>query len=113
MQIWPAICALRLSSLAFSNWPNSFSTSRWSALRRKATATVAGAGALGLSSAMALAEAGFAVTVCDPGPAFANASAVAGGMVAPSFEAVLDAAAAPHFDLLLAARNLWPDLEAR
>jgi glycine oxidase len=82
-------------------------------MSRKATATVAGAGALGLSCALALAEAGFAVTVCDPGPPFANASAVAGGMLAPSFEAVLDSAAADHLDLLLAARNLWPALEAR
>jgi glycine oxidase len=82
-------------------------------MSRKATATVAGAGALGLSCALTLAEAGFAVTVCDPGPPFANASAVAGGMLAPAFEAVLDPAAADHFDLLLAARNLWPALEAR
>jgi len=82
-------------------------------MSRKATATVAGAGALGLSCALALADAGFAVTVCDPGPPLANASAVAGGMVAPTFEAVLDAAAAPHLDLLLAARDLWPALEVR
>ncbi|CAN7143346.1 FAD-dependent oxidoreductase [Phenylobacterium sp. LjRoot225] len=82
-------------------------------MSKKATATVAGAGALGLSCALALADAGFEVTVCDPGPPFVNASAVAGGMVAPSFEAVLDSAAADHFDLLLAARNLWPALEAR
>jgi glycine oxidase len=77
-----------------------------------AKATVAGAGALGLSSALALADAGFAVTVCEPAP-LAGASAVAGGMLAPVFEAVLDAEAAPHFDLLLAARDLWPALEAR
>jgi glycine oxidase len=76
-------------------------------------ATVAGAGALGLSVALALADAGFAVTVCDPGPSLGNASAVAGGMLAPVFEAVLDATAAPHFDLLIAARNLWPALELR
>jgi glycine oxidase len=82
-------------------------------MSRKGTATVAGAGALGLSCALALADAGFAVTVCDPGPPLANASAVAGGMVAPAFEAVLDPEAGDHFDLLLAARNLWPALEAR
>jgi glycine oxidase len=29
------------------------------------------------------------------------------------FEAVLDAEAAPHFDLLMAARDLWPALEVR
>jgi glycine oxidase len=79
----------------------------------KAKVTVAGAGALGLSSALALADAGFAVTVCDPGPPLGNASAVAGGMLAPVFEAVLDEAATPHFDLLMAARDLWPALEAR
>jgi glycine oxidase len=75
--------------------------------------TVAGAGALGLSAALALADAGCAVTVFDPAPAAANASGVAGGMLAPVFEAVLDADATPHFDLLLAARDLWPALEAR
>lgn len=79
----------------------------------KSTVTVAGAGALGLSCALALADAGFAVTVCDPGPALGNASAVAGGMIAPSFEAVLDVEATAHFDLLMAARDLWPALEAR
>jgi glycine oxidase len=78
-----------------------------------AKVTVAGAGALGLSCALALADAGFAVTACDPAPPFANASGVAGGMLAPVFEAVLDPEAAAHFDLLLAARNLWPGLEAR
>lgn len=79
----------------------------------KATATVAGAGALGLSCALALADAGFQVTVCDPAQPFANASGVAGGMLAPVFEAVLDPQAAAHFDLLLAARDLWPALESR
>jgi glycine oxidase len=78
-----------------------------------AKATVAGAGAVGLSCALALADAGFAVTVCDPAPPFAGASGVAGGMLAPVFEAILDAEAAPHFDLLLGARDLWPALEAR
>ena len=79
----------------------------------KKKVTVAGAGALGLSCALALADAGFAVTVSDPGPPLGNASAVAGGMIAPSFEAVLDAEATAHFDLLLAARDVWPALEAR
>lgn len=73
--------------------------------------TVAGAGVLGLSSALALADAGCAVTVCDPGGP--NASAIAAGMIAPAFEAVLDEAAAPHLDLLLAARNAWPALAVR
>jgi glycine oxidase len=75
--------------------------------------TIAGAGALGLASALALADAGAQVTVCDPAPSGANASGVAAGMIAPAFEAVLDAAARPHFDVLLAARDLWPGLAER
>lgn len=82
-------------------------------MSKKPSATVAGAGALGLSCALALADAGFAVTICDPGPPFANASAIAGGMVAPTFETALDPQAAGHLELLLAARNLWPALEVR
>jgi glycine oxidase len=73
--------------------------------------TVAGAGALGLSAALALADAGCSVVVCDPGEP--RASAVAAGMLAPAFEAVLDPVAAPHADLLFAARNLWPALAER
>ena len=76
-----------------------------------AKVTVAGAGALGLTAALALADAGCQVTVCDPGGP--NASAVAAGMLAPVFEAVLDPAMAGAFDILLAARDLWPALEAR
>lgn len=75
--------------------------------------TVAGAGALGLSAALALADAGCAVTVCDPAAPAANASGVAAGMLAPAFEAALDPAAAGHFDILMAARDLWPALEVR
>lgn len=82
-------------------------------MAKRSSATVAGAGALGLSCAIALADAGFEVTVCDPAPPFVGASAVAGGMLAPAFEAVFDPEAAPHFDLLLAARDLWPAVEAR
>jgi glycine oxidase len=77
-----------------------------------AKVTVAGAGALGLTAALALADAGCVVTVCDPAPE-ASASAVAAGMLAPVFEAVLDAEAAPPFELMMAARDLWPGLEAR
>jgi glycine oxidase len=77
-----------------------------------AKVTVAGAGALGLCAALALADAGCVVTVCDPAPE-RSASAVAAGMLAPVFEAALDPAAADHFDLLMAARDLWPGLEAR
>jgi len=38
---------------------------------------------------------------------------VAAGMLAPVFEAALDAQAAGDLDLLLAARNLWPALAGR
>ena len=73
---------------------------------------MAGAGALGLSAALALAEAGCSVRVCDPAGQ-GQASAVAAGMLAPVFEAALDAGTAGDLDLLLAARNLWPALAAR
>ena len=75
------------------------------------TVVIAGAGVLGLTTALALADAGCSVTVCDPGGP--NASCVAAGMIAPVFEAVLDPAARAHFDLLLAARDLWPALAQR
>jgi glycine oxidase len=80
---------------------------------RGATVIVAGAGALGLSTALALADAGCAVTVCDPAVETANASRVAAGMLAPAFETVLDAANAENLALLLAARDLWPELAVR
>lgn len=75
------------------------------------TVTIAGAGVLGLATALALADAGCRVTVCDPGGF--NASSVAAGMIAPVFEAVLDAGARPHLGLLMAARDLWPALAQR
>src|SRR3990167_3650777 len=75
--------------------------------------TVAGAGALGLTTALALADAGAEVTVFDPADPLDNASGVAAGMLAPAFESVLDPAAAPQLDLMLAARDLWPALETR
>lgn len=75
--------------------------------------TVAGAGAFGLAAALALADAGARVEVFDPAEPGDNASGVAAGMLAPVFEAVLDGPAAPHFDLLMAARDLWPALETR
>ncbi|CAN5491774.1 FAD-dependent oxidoreductase [soil metagenome] len=82
-------------------------------MSRKPRITVAGAGALGLTTALALADAGAEVAVYDPSPAGGAASAVAAGMLAPVFEAVLDAETRAHFDLMLAARDLWPALEAR
>lgn len=72
---------------------------------------VAGAGVVGLTTALALAEAGCAVTLCDPGGP--NASSVAAGMIAPVFEAVLDDRARGHLDMLVAARDLWPGIAAR
>jgi glycine oxidase len=81
-------------------------------MSRRAEVIVAGAGALGLSTALALADAGCSVTVCDPATE-PNASAVAAGMLAPVFEAALDAETAGDLDLLMAARNLWPGLAAR
>src|SRR4051812_17701785 len=74
---------------------------------------VAGAGALGLATALALAEAGCAVTVCDPAPGFDGASGVAAGMLAPVFETVLDAEGPDDLALLLGARDLWPGLAGR
>jgi len=73
-----------------------------------ARVTVAGAGALGLTIALALAQAGARVTVHDPAAPGDNASGVAAGMLAPAFEAALDPVSADDFDLLLAARDLWP-----
>lgn len=74
---------------------------------------VAGAGVFGLASALALADAGFAVEVYDPAAPADNASGVAAGMLAPAFEAVLDVMAGPHFDLLATARDLWPVFAVR
>lgn len=82
-------------------------------MNRSPTIHVAGAGALGLACALRLAEAGAKVTVFDPALGERSASAVAAGMLAPVFEAVLDTAARPHFDLLVAARDLWPDFAER
>lgn len=72
---------------------------------------VAGAGAFGLASALALADAGCQVTICDPGGP--SASSVAAGMIAPVFEAVLDDAVREHFDLFMRARDLWPGFAER
>jgi glycine oxidase len=81
-------------------------------MSRGAKVIVAGAGALGLGAALALAKAGCAVSVWDPTNK-GSASAVAAGMLAPGFEAALDAGTAGDLDLLLAARNLWPGLAAQ
>ena len=75
--------------------------------------TVAGAGAFGLASALRLAEAGARVRVFDPLQDQPNASGVAAGMLAPGFEVALDPSVCAHLDLLMAGRNLWPELERR
>lgn len=80
-------------------------------MSRAPRVTVAGAGVLGLSTALALADCGCEVRVCDPGGP--NASSIAAGMLAPVFEAVLDASARPHLELLMLARDLWPGLAQR
>lgn len=74
---------------------------------------VAGAGALGLTCALALADRGARVTVHDPAGPGDNASSVAAGMLAPAFEAVLDPQATPHLAALMAGRDLWPGLAER
>lgn len=74
---------------------------------------VAGAGALGASVAFALAQAGARVILTDPAALAANASGVAAGMLAPAFEAVLDATSSDRFPLLHAARQLWPPFADR
>ena len=81
-------------------------------MSRGASVIVAGAGALGLSIALTLAEAGCAVRVSDPA-GWGQASSVAAGMLAPVFEAAFDKETAGDLDLLIAARNLWPSLAAR
>lgn len=81
-------------------------------MSRGANVVVAGAGVLGLTAALALAEAGCAVTLSDP-ENVGRASAVAAGMLAPVFEAALEPGGDGDVGLLLAARNLWPGLEGR
>ena len=71
------------------------------------TIVVAGAGAIGRAVAYALARAGHAVTVVDPGLEGANASRIAAGMLAPAFEALFDGGGYP---LLREALGLWPPL---
>lgn len=73
---------------------------------------IVGAGALGLCLAAELGARGAAATVFDPGGP-PSASAVAGGMLAPAFEAALDAAPPGPAALGRSARDLWPDLAGR
>lgn len=68
---------------------------------------VVGAGVLGLAVAAELNRRGRQAAVLAPDEL--SASALAAGMLAPAFECVLDAEAAPHAGLLRRARDLWPD----
>ncbi len=72
---------------------------------------VAGGGAVGSVTALALARAGARVTVADPAALGENASGVAAGMLAPAFESLFDNAS-PPLELLRRARDLWPELAA-
>lgn len=71
---------------------------------------VAGAGAIGGAIAYGLARAGHRVTVVDPAPIGGNASGIAAGMLAPAFETLFDKSSGESFELLAAARDLWPGL---
>lgn len=73
---------------------------------------IAGAGAIGMACAVALARAGYGVVLADPAMRGANASGVAAGMLAPAFEAALDPASKGLFALLKAGRDAWPALLA-
>jgi glycine oxidase len=78
-----------------------------------ASVIVVGAGVFGLATGLALAEAGMKVRlVAATAPDF-TASGVAAGMLAPAFEMALDPPAPDALDLLLAGRDLWPDLAGR
>ncbi len=78
--------------------------------RRASRVLVAGAGAVGSVTALALARAGVEVTLADPAPLGDNASGIAAGMLAPAFEAIFDDVSATHLALMRRARDLWPEL---
>lgn len=79
---------------------------------RTAEIAIVGGGALGLCLAAELARRGARPLVFDP-PGPPSASAVAGGMLAPAFEAALDAAPPEPARLGRRARDLWPELADR
>ena len=78
-----------------------------------ASVIVVGAGVFGLATGLALAEAGMKVRLVAATPPDLTASGVAAGMLAPAFEMALDPPATDALDLLLAGRDLWPDLAGR
>jgi len=69
-------------------------------------AVVIGAGALGLCAAAELRRRGRRVAVIDLGGV--NASAVAGGMIAPAMECAIDDLSPEAAEVLRRARDLWP-----
>ncbi|HEY5106034.1 MAG TPA: FAD-dependent oxidoreductase [Caulobacteraceae bacterium] len=71
---------------------------------------IAGGGAVGSVTALALARAGAQVTLADPAALGDNASGLAAGMLAPAFEAIFDDLSAPRLALMRRARDLWPKL---
>jgi glycine oxidase len=78
-----------------------------------ASVIVVGAGVFGLATGLALAEAGMKVRLVAATAPELTASGVAAGMLAPAFEMALDPPATDALDLLLAGRDLWPDLAGR
>jgi glycine oxidase len=70
---------------------------------------VAGGGAVGVVTALALARAGARVTLADPSPPGGNASSIAAGMLAPVLECLFDKES-PKVGLLRWARDLWPEV---
>ena len=78
-----------------------------------ASVIVVGAGVFGLATGLALAEAGMEVRLVAATAPELTASGVAAGMLAPAFEMALDPPVTDALDLLLAGRDLWPDLAGR
>lgn len=75
---------------------------------------IAGAGIIGLSCALELADRGAIVTLYDPNEPGRGASWAAAGMIAPAFEAAAEPGIHPKlFDLCLESARLWPDFAAR
>jgi glycine oxidase len=72
---------------------------------RASECLVVGAGAIGMASALRLAERGLAVTLFDRGAPGDEASSAAGGILAPLAESHGPGAL---LELLLAARRRWP-----
>ena len=71
--------------------------------------SVVGAGIIGLTTALTLADRGHSVTVHDPAPA-SGASHHAGGMLAPTAEVVYKQD--PLFPLMRTSAEWYPDLIA-